>query len=195
MALKIPRRTFKFPSFSKARRACSKIGLPSVDRYSGEAPRRKIPVPLYYASLLGLDSIVSMLLGDTTLAALPPIGDRCYADILRQKPESFGSNENTVQMLLEKGVDVNAKGGRYGSALQAASAKGYDKIVQLLLEKGADVNAKGGCYGSALEAVSSRGYHNAASMPSISSAPASGSLYVTLNSSRRSTSRRPRWRK
>ncbi|KAH6972639.1 hypothetical protein EDB80DRAFT_360245 [Ilyonectria destructans] len=130
----------------------------NVDHDWGEAPRGKIPVPLYYASLLGLDSIMSMLLDDTTLAALPPIGDRCYADSLRQKPESFGSNENTVQMLLEKGVDVNAKGGRYGSALQAASAKGYDKIVQLLLEKGADVNAKGGSYESALQVASERGH-------------------------------------
>ncbi|KAH7117475.1 hypothetical protein EDB81DRAFT_767262 [Dactylonectria macrodidyma] len=132
----------------------------NVDYDWNEAPRGKIPVPLYYASLLGLDSIVSMLLDDTTLAALPPIGDRCYADSLRQKPESFGSNENTVQMLLEKGVDVNAKGGRYGSAVQAASSGGYDEIVQLLLEKGADVNTEDGFYGSALQAASSGGHEN-----------------------------------
>ncbi|KAH8688294.1 ankyrin repeat-containing domain protein, partial [Ilyonectria robusta] len=131
----------------------------NVDGYNGEAPRGKIPTPLYYASLLGLDSIVSMLLDDTTLAALPPIGDRCYADSLRQKPESFGSNENTVQMLLEKSADINAKGGEYRSALQAASEGGHEKIVQLLLEKDADVNARGeGFYGNALQAASAKGY-------------------------------------
>jgi ankyrin repeat protein len=43
-------------------------------------------------------------------------------------------------MLLDRGADVNAQGGRYGSALQAASSEGHDKIVQLLLDKGADVN-------------------------------------------------------
>jgi ankyrin repeat protein len=43
--------------------------------------------------------------------------------------------------LINKGADVNAQGGVYGSALQAASAKGYFEIIELLLEKGADVNA------------------------------------------------------
>ena len=41
-------------------------------------------------------------------------------------------------MLLEKGADVNAQGGDYGNALQAASAGGYDKVVQMLLENGAN---------------------------------------------------------
>ncbi|KAK1623175.1 hypothetical protein BDP81DRAFT_293432, partial [Colletotrichum phormii] len=46
--------------------------------------------------------------------------------------------------LIDKGADVNAQGGRYGNALQAASEGGHREIVQLLLEKGADVNARGG---------------------------------------------------
>ncbi len=49
-----------------------------------------------------------------------------------------------VQMLLEKGADVKAQGGRYGNALQAASSGGHDQVVQMLLEKGADVNAESG---------------------------------------------------
>jgi ankyrin repeat protein len=48
-----------------------------------------------------------------------------------------------VTLLLEKGADVNAQGGHYGNALQAASGGGHDSIVTLLLEKGADVNAQG----------------------------------------------------
>jgi ankyrin repeat protein len=63
-----------------------------------------------------------------------------------------------VQMLLERGADVNAQGGWYGNALQAASAIGHDKIVQMLLDRGADVNAQGGWYGNALQAASVRGY-------------------------------------
>jgi ankyrin repeat protein len=39
-----------------------------------------------------------------------------------------------------KGANVNAQGGHYGNALQAASAHGDNDIVQLLLEKGANVN-------------------------------------------------------
>jgi ankyrin repeat protein len=46
-----------------------------------------------------------------------------------------------VQLLLEKGADVNTQGGRYGNALEAATLRGHYEIVKLLLEEGADVNA------------------------------------------------------
>jgi hypothetical protein len=39
-----------------------------------------------------------------------------------------------VKMLLVNKVDVNAQGGPYGSALQAASVRYHDVIVKLLLE-------------------------------------------------------------
>jgi hypothetical protein len=49
---------------------------------------------------------------------------------------------------------VNAQGGEYGNALQAASyARDHEAIVKLLLDK-ADVNAQGGEYGNALQAAS-----------------------------------------
>jgi ankyrin repeat protein len=51
-------------------------------------------------------------------------------------------------------ADVNAKGGEYGNALQAASARGHKAIVKLLL----DVNTQGGEYGSALQAASGEGH-------------------------------------
>ncbi|KAI0206014.1 hypothetical protein F4808DRAFT_455506 [Astrocystis sublimbata] len=60
--------------------------------------------------------------------------------------------------LLHKGADVNAQGGKYSNALQAASYRGHEAIVQTLLHKGADVNAQGGKYGNALQAASSEGY-------------------------------------
>ncbi|KAF1830092.1 ankyrin repeat domain-containing protein, partial [Decorospora gaudefroyi] len=43
-----------------------------------------------------------------------------------------------TQMLLDKGADVNAQGGHYGNALQAASVGGHKEVVTLLLDKGAD---------------------------------------------------------
>jgi ankyrin repeat protein len=55
---------------------------------------------------------------------------------------------------------VNAQGGEYGIALQAASHKGNEAIVGLLFEKGSDVNAQGGEYRNALQAASSRGHED-----------------------------------
>jgi ankyrin repeat protein len=66
--------------------------------------------------------------------------------------------EAVVKMLLDKGTDVNARGGGYSNALQAASSRGHKAVVQLLLSKGADVNARGGEFGNALQAASFRGY-------------------------------------
>jgi ankyrin repeat protein len=53
-----------------------------------------------------------------------------------------------------KDADVNAQGGHYGNALQAASYQGHQEIVQLLLDEGADIDAQGGKYGNALQAAS-----------------------------------------
>jgi ankyrin repeat protein len=69
----------------------------------------------------------------------------------------FGHN-TVVQMLLDKGADVNAQGGYYGNALQAASERGHEQVVKMLLNKGAKVNAQGGRYGNALYAASERGH-------------------------------------
>jgi ankyrin repeat protein len=46
--------------------------------------------------------------------------------------------------LVGKEADVNAQGGHYGNALQAASVIGHEAIAKLLIEKGADVNVQGG---------------------------------------------------
>ena len=63
------------------------------------------------------------------------------------------------RLLLEKGADVNAQGGFYGNALQAASYNGHRAVVELLLERGADVNAQSEYYGNALQAASLNGLH------------------------------------
>ncbi|KAK1246570.1 hypothetical protein MKX08_000372 [Trichoderma sp. CBMAI-0020] len=59
------------------------------------------------------------------------------------------------EFLLEicPGIDVNAHGGLFGSALQAAAYSGQTPTVVLLLNKGARINACGGKYGSALNAA------------------------------------------
>ncbi|KAF2194670.1 hypothetical protein K469DRAFT_546633, partial [Zopfia rhizophila CBS 207.26] len=45
--------------------------------------------------------------------------------------------EYIVKLLLGKGADANAQGGKYGNALYAALEGGHE-----LLDKGADVDAK-----------------------------------------------------
>ncbi|KAF8486642.1 hypothetical protein JB92DRAFT_2799171, partial [Gautieria morchelliformis] len=67
--------------------------------------------------------------------------------------------QRACQHLLQKGSDVNAPGGFYGTSLQVAALGGHDMIVRLLLEKGTDVNADGGGGRSALEAAASGGHN------------------------------------
>lgn len=78
----------------------------------------------------------------------------------RMSPLYYASLEGLftiVRQLLEKGADINAQGGLYGTALQAASLDRDSSIVQRLLEKEANVNAQGGLYGTALQAASVHG--------------------------------------
>ena len=60
--------------------------------------------------------------------------------------------------IVDDGADVNAQGGYYGNALQAASSRGHREIVELLLNNGADVNAQGRYYGNALQDASWGGH-------------------------------------
>ncbi|KAH7196238.1 hypothetical protein BKA60DRAFT_625831 [Fusarium oxysporum] len=64
----------------------------------------------------------------------------------------------TVKVLLSNNRNVNIQGGKYGTALQAASVGCHKGIVRLLLNEGADVNAQGGDYGTALQAASFFGH-------------------------------------
>ncbi|KAH8830982.1 ankyrin repeat-containing domain protein [Flagelloscypha sp. PMI_526] len=68
---------------------------------------------------------------------------------------SNAGNLEVVQFLVERCPDVNAVGGKYGSALQAAAVAGLggSKVVRFLVEKGADLNVVGGEYGTALQAA------------------------------------------
>ncbi|KAK2732851.1 hypothetical protein FQN57_002463 [Myotisia sp. PD_48] len=75
-----------------------------------------------------------------------------------------------VRILLDSGANVNAQGGEYGNALQAASwegheggghalyaasFEGHEEVVQMLLDSGANVKLQ---YGNALYAASSEGH-------------------------------------
>ena len=72
---------------------------------------------------------------------------------------SLAGMQEVTDHLLQKGENANAKGGRLGNPLEAASYKGYEVIVKLLLENGAEVNAEGGVFRNALQAASSGKQH------------------------------------
>ncbi|KAH8848034.1 hypothetical protein MCOR27_007930 [Pyricularia oryzae] len=67
----------------------------------------------------------------------PPEGSQLYYT-------SFIGLKQAVIQLLAEGADVDAQGGWYCSALQAASSQRHIDIVDLLLENGADINIYGG---------------------------------------------------
>lgn len=72
--------------------------------------------------------------------------------------------EKKMQLLLEEGANVNAEGGRYGNALQAAVLEEHIETILFLLENGAHVNADGGTYGNALQAAAYLGWKEVASL-------------------------------
>ncbi|CEO59613.1 Putative Pfs, NACHT and Ankyrin domain protein [Penicillium brasilianum] len=87
----------------------------------------------------------------------PPRGSRLYY-------ACFAKLIAPAQVLISKGADVNAQGGQYGNALQAASLGGHEEVVKMLLDQGVDVNAQGGEYGNALQAASLGGHEEVVQM-------------------------------
>ena len=53
-----------------------------------------------------------------------------------------------MKVLLDAGVDVNAQGEGYGTALQAASIGGHEKVVKMLLDAGAVDKESSGIFSS-----------------------------------------------
>ncbi|KAJ7500110.1 ankyrin repeat-containing domain protein, partial [Mycena latifolia] len=80
--------------------------------------------------------------------------DMYYDDDIRYKETT---RRDIVRFLIKNGADVNAQGGYFGNALQAASCKGTPETIQILLDAGAAVSAQGGKYGNALQAASYKG--------------------------------------
>ena len=94
--------------------------------------------PVYFASLLGLRWVLEKL-------------------VLAEKQR--GSERVTLPPRSTfTSADVNAKGGKYGNALYAASYGGHEEVVKLLVHEGADVNTQSGRYGNALQAASYKGH-------------------------------------
>lgn len=77
---------------------------------------------------------------------------------LLQKASLLGSPD-VVAILLDRGADVNAEGGKFGfgTVMIAAASRGHSLIIQILLQFGADINAVDQRHGTALIAACERG--------------------------------------
>ena len=80
-------------------------------------------------------------------AALPPLYSAAYLGL-----------DFVCEHLIQKGVDVNASGGLFGTPLQAAALGGHISAVQKLLNAGASIDDQGGTFQTPLEAAASGGH-------------------------------------
>ncbi|KAJ1322984.1 ankyrin repeat domain-containing protein 50 [Microdochium nivale] len=118
--------------------------------------------------LCSYDDTKSLLLPETNLhqegdyfAVNDYFQDQSRDGSLRAQSDKYDTDESEeetllyyVQLLLDNGADINAQGGYFGNALQAAVSSGNEELVQLLLDSGAKVRQGG----DALRMASSRGY-------------------------------------
>ncbi len=65
---------------------------------------------------------------------------------------AFSNTLQLSELLIGNGTDVNAQGGDYVNALQAAAVSSNEKLVQLLLNNSANINIRG-VFGNALQAA------------------------------------------
>jgi ankyrin repeat protein len=102
-----------------------------------DCPSDLAVTPVYCASYLGLNQVLLNLI-----------------DGKEENNRTFG-----VVPYTSRGVQlIDAKGGKYGNPLQAASYKGHETIVRLLVGKDVDVNYQSGQFGNALQAASYEGH-------------------------------------
>ncbi|KAJ6571507.1 hypothetical protein B0H19DRAFT_1231288 [Mycena capillaripes] len=66
----------------------------------------------------------------------------------------------TVRILVDRGANIDADGGEYGTALQLAAQCGRAEIIEILLENGASIDADPINIGTALRLALDKGDHN-----------------------------------
>ena len=84
--------------------------------------------------------------GGTLQAMLSRLWSRYYLP-------TYVPEVRVIKMLLERGADIHAKGGKYGNSLQATILGRGNSFIVYLLDQGIDMNLQGGKYGSPLHAA------------------------------------------
>ncbi|XHG06246.1 hypothetical protein AWENTII_009451 [Aspergillus wentii] len=104
-----------------------------------------IGTPLHEAAFYGRASIVKMLLAKgfsihrKSKQYGSPLQAAASGCFLGRDSTPF---KEMFQLLLERGADVNAHGGRFATALHATAFYGHVDLAEMLVEKGADINSK-----------------------------------------------------
>jgi ankyrin repeat protein len=69
----------------------------------------------------------------------------------------FEKTKNILQLLLEAGADIDARGKTDETALGEAAFLGDKRLFKLILEQGPNINAVGGMFGTTLQAAAWHG--------------------------------------
>ncbi|KAH7125872.1 hypothetical protein EDB81DRAFT_860564 [Dactylonectria macrodidyma] len=83
----------------------------------------------------------------------------CWTDLTLAS--YFGLLEVVVHMVNQEKVDINSRGGYFGTAITAAAAQGHSELVQTLLQHDADCDTGAGYFRTPLLAAASKGHTRA----------------------------------
>ena len=122
------------------------VALSCLKHYKGGGYKHSTPVADEFNN--GPSAVVKFLL---TNLPEQKTDDSRYG-VLAQKACIEG-DQDWVEILLQRGMDVNCCSSHYGTLLQAASSVGNIKIVECLFKAGADVNIVHGVHSTALRAA------------------------------------------
>ncbi|KAJ0160764.1 Ankyrin-2 [Colletotrichum tanaceti] len=128
----------------------------NLDQYNGDIPGGQLPTELYYASFLGLSSVIDALFSESrdppglqSSAAFDMLNARCGYHGTPLQAAATRGHHDVVKALLEKGARPNVNffisspsHSGYGTPLMAAAGEGHKNVVELLLNHGVNINAK-----------------------------------------------------
>jgi ankyrin repeat protein len=95
----------------------------------------------FAVAIEGADLEAVRKLLDGGAAADTPIryGENSMTPLLKA---AMDGRTDIARLLLERGANVNARGGVFGTPLHGAVSRGWDDLIEVLIKAGADVNAR-----------------------------------------------------